>query len=257
MEDLIARAVELLQAARHAVALTGAGISTASGIPDFRSPESGLWERGDPLQVASIYAFRSRPQDFYDWIYPLAELAVAARPNPAHRALAQLESHGPLEAVITQNIDMLHVQAGSKRVLEIHGHLREMTCLRCFEIVPAAEKMAAFIETGRAPYCGCGGVLKPNVILFGEQLPVRVLQQSQRQSRQCDVMLVAGSSLEVAPAGELPRLAKESGAALIIVNYGETHLDHLADVVIRGGVEDVLPRLAAPFLPGDAPGDEW
>ncbi|MDX1663443.1 MAG: NAD-dependent deacetylase [Candidatus Promineifilaceae bacterium] len=251
MDHLITRAVELLQNADHAVALTGAGISTPSGIPDFRSPQSGLWERGDPLQVASIYAFRSRPQDFYDWIYPLAELTVAARPNRAHHALAQLEAHGPLEAVITQNIDMLHVRAGSKMVLEVHGHLREMTCLRCYGIVPAEEKMAAFIEDGQAPRCACGGVLKPNVILFGEQLPVRVLQQSQKQTRECDVMLVAGSSLEVAPAGDLPRLAKETGARLIIVNYDETPVDHLADVVIHADVEEVLPRLAAPFLPGD------
>jgi NAD-dependent deacetylase len=247
VELLIETAQRMLRGARHVVALTGAGISTPSGIPDFRSPNSGLWSQVDPFEVASIYGFRRRPQEFYDWIHPLARLTMEARPNPAHEALAYLEAHGPLQSVITQNIDMLHHKAGSQVVHELHGHLREMTCLRCYEVSPAAEIWEAFIANGEVPHCRCGGVLKPNVILFGEQLPVSVLNEAKRQARVCDVMVVAGSSLEVAPAGDLPLLAKECGARLIIVNYDRTFVDEAADVVIHADVVDVLPKLAAVF----------
>ncbi|HZD10943.1 MAG TPA: NAD-dependent deacylase [Candidatus Binatia bacterium] len=247
MEALIAEARSILKDAEHLVALTGAGISTPSGIPDFRSPKSGLWERADPFQVASLYAFRQRPQDFYDWIHPLAKLTLAAEPNAAHRALAYMEAHGPLRAVITQNIDMLHSRAGSQTIIEIHGHLRELTCLDCFEIVPSEAILRRFLDTGEVPHCPCGGVYKPNVILFGEQLPVRALSRSKREARACDVMLVVGSSLEVAPAGDLPILAHESGARLIIVNLETTYADDIADVVIHDDVVNVLPLLAAAF----------
>ena len=249
VDELVAEARDLLRQSRHAVALTGAGISTPSGIPDFRSPESGLWERADPFQVASIYAFRQRPQDFYDWIHPLAKKTLEAQPNAAHIALAQLEHYGPVEAIITQNIDMLHTRAGSETVLEVHGHMRELTCLRCYEIVPSDAILQEFLETGETPRCDCGGVLKPNAILFGEQLPVRTMNRSKKQAQMCDLMLVAGSSLAVAPAGDLPVMAYETGARLIIVNYDETHVDRIADVVIHADVVDILPRLAAPFLP--------
>lgn len=247
VDVLIERVQGMLREARHVVALTGAGISTPSGIPDFRSPTSGLWNQADPLEVASIYGFRRRPQDFYDWIHPLARLTMAARPNVAHEALAYLEAHGPLQSVITQNIDMLHHKAGTRVVHELHGHLREMTCLRCYEVRPAAEILAAFIENGEVPHCHCGGVLKPNVILFGEQLPVSVWHEARRQAKACDLMLVVGSSLEVAPAGDLPLLAKEFGAKVVIVNFEETCVDEAADVVIHADVVEVLPRLAAVF----------
>jgi NAD-dependent deacetylase len=249
MEELIARARAILRDARHVVALTGAGISTPSGIPDFRSPDSGLWTYANPLEVASIYAFRQHPQDFYDWIHPLAAQTVAAQPNAAHLALAQMERFGPLRAVITQNIDLLHTRAGSETVLELHGHLREMTCLRCFEIVPAAAILEEFLVTAEVPHCGCGGVLKPNVILFGEQLPVRTLNRAKKELELADAVLVVGSSLEVAPAGDLPLLALSHGARLIIVNLGPTYLDPQADVVIHADVVEVLPRLAQLFQP--------
>jgi NAD-dependent deacetylase len=248
LDEQVRKAQGLLSQAQHAVALTGAGISTPSGIPDFRSPTSGLWQDVDPLQVASIFAFRQRPQDFYDWIHPLTAKTLAAQPNAAHAALANLEMHGPLQTVITQNIDMLHHKAGSQSVIEIHGHMRELTCLQCYDVVPSETILETFIETGDVPRCACGGILKPNVILFGEQLPVGALAESKRQARACDLMLVAGSSLEVAPAGDLPALATESEAHLIIVNYEETYADEMADVAIRADVVEILPRLAAPFL---------
>jgi NAD-dependent deacetylase len=127
--------------------------------------------------------------------------------------------------------------------------MREMTCLRCFGIVPSADILPNFVKTGAVPHCSCGGVLKPNVILFGEQLPVRAVGQSKKHARECDVMLVAGSSLSVAPAGDLPDLAREHGAKLIIVNFEPTYADSIADVVIHADVVDVLPRLAEPFIP--------
>lgn len=247
---LIEQAVDILRQSSYAVALTGAGISTPSGIPDFRSRDSGLWEQYDPMDVASFIGFKQNPQDFYQWIRPLIDKIMAAEPNAAHRALTQLEAYGPLKAIITQNIDMLHSKAGSRNVLEVHGHLREATCLRCYEIYKIDVVLSDYLATGEVPYCpSCGGVLKPNVILFGELLPVSVLNRARQQARMCDVILAAGSSLEVAPAGDLPLLAKQSGARLIVVTLSETHLDYLADVVIHADVAEVLPQLAAPFLP--------
>lgn len=248
-DQQIEHAKSLLSEAKHAIALTGAGISTPSGIPDFRSPNSGLWEKADPFEVASIYSFRRRPQDFYDWIHPLTELTLNAVPNPAHTALAQLEQCGRIRCVITQNVDMLHGKAGSSSVFEVHGHFREMTCLRCYGVYPSADYLEAFVNSGEIPHCaGCGGILKPNVILIGEQLPVRVLNQAKKQARECDLMIIVGSSLEMAPAGDLPALAVETGAKLLIVNLEPTHLDHLAEAVIIGDAVDILPRLASAFL---------
>ncbi len=248
--DLLAQARAILQNARHIVALTGAGISTPSGIPDFRSPHSGVWDNADPIKVASIYAFNLDPHPFFDWIRPLAKLTVEAQPNPAHIALAQMEKHGPLKSVITQNIDLLHSRAGSQTVHEVHGHLREATCVGCQKVVPLEPFLPDFIATGIIPMCPtCGNVFKPNVILFGEVLPVNILKQAQADAEQCDVMIVAGSSLQVSPAGDLPLLAKRFGAKLIFVNFSETHLDHLADVVFHEDVVEILPQLAAVFAP--------
>ena len=248
-DEQIERALSLLAGAQHAIALTGAGISTPSGIPDFQSANSGLWQNADPFEVASIHAFRRRPQDFYNWIQPITKLTLDAEPNPAHLALAQLEQGNRLRCIITQNVDMLHGKAGSSTVHEVHGHFREMTCLRCYTVYPSAAHLDLFVATGEIPYCdGCGGILKPNVILIGEQLPVRILNEAKKQTRQCDLMIVVGSSLEMAPAGDLPALAVETGAQLIIINLEPTHLDHLADVVISGDVVDVLPKLASTFI---------
>lgn len=245
----VAEAADLLRQAKHAIALTGAGISTPSGIPDFRTPTAGLWEQmKDPMEVASIYAFKRHPQSFYDWLYPLARLMIAAQPNAAHLALAHLEGRGRLKGIITQNIDLLHSKAGSRTVYEVHGHLREMTCISCFQVYNANMFLPEYMDTGLAPQCpGCHGILKPNIILFGEMLPMRVLSQAQMQTRLCDLMLVVGSSLEVAPVGDLPLLAKQSGAKVIMINLGETYLDDIADMVIRVDVVEALPRLAEYF----------
>lgn len=243
-ENDINRAATLLSASRYTVALTGAGISTSSGIPDFRSPRAGLWENADPQEVATLWGFRHNPAAFYNCLRPLARTVLDARPNPAHLALARLEALGVLKAVITQNVDMLHSKAGNKVVYEIHGHMREATCIRCNSVCDARPHIDAFIDDGTVPSCpACGGTLKPNVVLFGEELPVREIDDAYRAARECDVMIVAGSSLEVYPAGNLPSAAAMNNAKLIVVNYEPTHVDHLAEVVIHADVAEVLPRV--------------
>ena len=245
MKDRIQRAAELVRQARHMIAFTGAGHSTASGIPDFRSPGSGLWEKDNPMLVASVWAFRLNPKTFYRWIQPMADRLLHAPPNPAHYALAEMEALGFLKTIVTQNIDNLHQRAGSRRVLELHGHMREATCIRCYDKVPIDPQLEQIVLGGKVPYCHCGGVLKPDVILFGEQLPIRVLNEAMAEARRCDLILVAGSSLEVTPAADIPFLAVQSGARAIIVNLEPTVFDPQADVVIHGDVAEVLPAIAA------------
>jgi NAD-dependent deacetylase len=241
----IEQAASILRQARYVTALTGAGISTPSGIPDFRSPGSGIWESADPFKVATIFAFRQHPQAFYDWVRPLVDIIINAKPNPAHFALARLEEMGVLRAIITQNVDGLHQRANSQVVYEVHGHLRQATCIRCYATVPAEPLIRTFMENGDIPRCEkCSGMIKPDVILFGEQLPAKVLIAAQQTARKSDVMIVAGSSLQVAPAGDIPMLIKKRGGKLIFVDLLPTHLDYLADVVIRADVADALPRLA-------------
>ena len=255
--DGIARAVALLREARHAVALTGAGSSTASGIPDFRTPGTGMWERADPMEVASLYAFRRDPELFYEWIRPLAVALLMAEPNAGHRALAELEADGWLKAIITQNIDDLHQRAGSREVLELHGHLRELTCISCYRVVPVGELAVDFIFSGDVPRCGvCDGVLKPNVVLFGEQLPIQVVNAAMAHVRQADLMLVAGSSLEVAPASHLPLVVHEHSGRLIVVNLMPTYVDEIAEVVIHADMIDVLPGIVR-ACGGGWGGDEY
>lgn len=240
----ISNAVSLLKVARHSVALTGAGISTPSGIPDFRSPGSGLWERFDPMEVASLASFRHHPEQFYAWIHPLAQLVFDARPNPAHYALARLEANGHLAGIVTQNIDDLHQRAGSQLVLELHGHLREATCTTCYAQYATRGFIESFLTSGQVPRCpGCAGILKPNAVLFGEELPYDVVHKARNLIDGSDLILVAGSSLEVIPAASLPIPALNSGARLIIINQLPTYLDVRADVLIQEDLALVLPRI--------------
>ena len=246
IQDSITRAAELLLAARYVVAFTGAGVSTPSGIPDFRSPDSGLWTRDDPMAVASIHAFRKDPSIFYEWMRPTARLFKEARPNAAHLALSELERLGLLKAIITQNIDNLHQEAGSGRVLELHGHLREAVCLRCRRTTPAEGAFSEYMLEGKVPRCqDCGGALKPMAILMGESLPMDVYLDAEVESETCDLMLVAGSSLSVVPAASLPLMACGQGAGLVIINLQETPADGMADVVIHKDVAEVLPQIVA------------
>lgn len=243
LEDRIRDAAELIRQSRYVVAFTGAGHSTPSGIPDFRSPHSGVWERHNPMLVASIWSFRLNPKSFFDWIRPLASTLLNAQPNPAHVALSDLEKMGYLKTIVTQNIDNLHQKAGSHHVLELHGHMRQATCIRCYTEVDVDPAVEQFIHDGKVPHCDCGGVLKPNVILFGEELPIHVFNQAIDEARRCDLMLVAGSSLVVTPAADIPFRAVDSGARSIIVNFQPTAFDPRADIVIHDDVATVLPRI--------------
>ena len=240
----VERAAQILAGSKHAVALTGAGHSTPSGIPDFRSPGSGLWEQNDPMVVASIWGFRRDPRAFYDWIRPLIKTMVEAGPNPAHHALAEMERLGVLQAVITQNIDHLHQRAGSQRVLELHGSGHHATCTACRTEHTTEELLERLLASDEVPGCrSCGAVLKPDVVLFGELLPMGVLFEAQAEAERCDVMLVVGSSLEVHPAAELPSRAKHHGAELIIINYEPTHMDRQAAVVVHDDLAAIVPQI--------------
>lgn len=241
----IGDAAELFRRARRAVALTGAGISTPSGIPDFRSAGTGLWSRDEPMEVASLSTFRTSPERFFNWFHPLAGRVRSAEPNAAHIALAELEALGRLQAIVTQNIDALHQKAGSRNVIEMHGTWRRVSCTGCFKDFDSEPFLQPYLDDGTMPLCpSCNAVLKPDVILFGEQLPQAAWMEAQRAARQCDLMLVAGSSLEVLPVAGLPVQALDRGAHLIIVNNTPTYLDERADVLIMDDVAAILPEIA-------------
>ena len=242
---------ELFRKAKRAVVLSGAGISTPSGIPDFRSEGSGLWSHDEPLEVASLRTFRTHPEKFYEWFRPLARQIFEAVPNAAHRALTGLENAGYIHSVLTQNIDMLHQKAGTTHVVELHGTLRTLSCTHCFQQVDSMPYLRPFVEQGEIPHClYCGALLKPDVILFGEQLPQRAWFEAQRESRACDLMLVAGSSLEVMPVAGLPMQALDRGAHLVIINNSPTYLNVRADAAIQENVSDIIPAIAEQVLYG-------
>jgi NAD-dependent deacetylase len=197
------------------------------------------------MEVASIYAFRRHPEAFYEWLRPLAQLLFEAKANPGHVALAELETEGILKAIITQNIDNLHQEAGSTEVLEVHGHVRQATCIDCYRVLPTDDLLRAFVESDVIPRCPyCGGVLKPNVVLVGEQLPIDVFNAARSHVNAADLMLIAGSSLEVFPVSQLPTRVLRHGGGLIVINLTPTPVDVVADVVIHSDVVDVLPLLA-------------
>lgn len=244
-------AAALFRGAKRAVVLTGAGISTPSGIPDFRSEGTGLWSRDEPMEVASLSTFRTNPERFFQWFRPLAGQIFNAQPNAAHLALAELEQAGIVQTIITQNIDILHQKAGSKHVIEMHGTLQTLSCTSCYKKYDSADFVKKFIDDETLPRCpGCGGILKPDVILFGEQLPQAAWFEAQSAARTCDLMAVAGSSLEVLPVAGLPMQAVDRGAHLVVINNSPTYINVRADVVIMDDVAAILPEIAKRALHG-------
>jgi NAD-dependent deacetylase len=241
----IQKAAHILRGARNVAVMTGAGIGRPSGIPDFRSP-GGLWSQDDPMEAASLYTFRTNPQRFFDWLRPLMDLMLAAQPNAAHIALAELEHNGPVRATITQNIDVLHQRAGSEAVLELHGNINTATCAGCGTVSPL-DPLIEPVRQGQLPICNCGGVFKPDVVLFGESLPEETLNRSIHALETCDVLLVVGTSLVINPAAGLPLVALQQGARVIIVNLSSTYLDSYADVVINADLADVLPAIVEQY----------
>lgn len=243
------KAAKLIRASQRIVALTGAGISTPSGIPDFRSTGTGLWDRYDAMAVASLLSFRHNPEKFFEWSRPLTRKIIEAEPNPAHTSLVQLEDAEKLVAIVTQNIDNLHYRAGSRVVFEVHGHLRKATCINCFEQVPAGDLILNFVENDVIPCCeSCGGILKPDIVLFGEELPYDVVNQAQEALASSDLILIVGSSLEVTPVALFPLPALHAGAKMIIINQEPTYLDGRADVVFHTDAALVLPKLVDEVL---------
>ena len=242
-------AAELFRQAKHPLVLTGAGISTPSGIPDFRSEGTGLWSKSEAMEVASLSTFRYNPSQFYKWFRPLAEQIINATPNAAHLALAELGNAGYLDVVLTQNIDILHQKAGSKDVVEMHGTLGTLSCTQCFHQFESISFLNPFIEEGLIPHCSdCGAVLKPDVILFGEQLPQKAWLNAQKAARNCDLMLIVGSSLEVLPVAGLPMQTLDRGGHLIIINQTPTYLDVRADIVFSQDAAFLLPALTKEVL---------
>jgi len=226
---------ELLLRLKNCVVLTGAGISAESGIPTFRSKD-GLWEKYDPMVYASIEVFRRDPSKYWQIRGDFIRNYDTYTPNAAHRALVELEQMGIVRRIITQNIDGLHRKAGSRKVIEIHGSLREITCLQC-----SKGYLAPHIPQGNPPACACGGVLKPNTVLFGEPLPPNALEAAYRESQTCRVMLVIGTSAVVYPAAHLPVVAKQKGAKIVEIN--PEHAFAGADVVILDKAASAMTRL--------------
>jgi NAD-dependent deacetylase len=240
-EDVAALA-ELVRSAASAVALTGAGISVPSGIPDFRSPGTGIWESVDPMEVAHIDAWRADPERFWSFYGERFQMLGDKRPNAAHQALVELEREGLLEAVITQNIDQLHRRAGTKALVEVHGSIASSSCLACGARY-SLDAVVALLPG--VPACDCGRPLKPDVVLFGEFLPENALERANELAAGADLLLCIGSSLEVYPVAQLPGVTLRRGGALGIVTKGPTPYDARAAVKLHGDVEREMEALVA------------
>jgi NAD-dependent deacetylase len=239
---------ELAALIRHSgstVALTGAGVSVPSGIPDFRTPGKGLWEKVDPMSVATIDAFHRDTKGFWDFYRPRFHMLTDKLPNPAHEALAELERRGLLDAVITQNIDRLHHKAGSERVIEVHGSIATASCTSCDAGYPLDQVESLFDSDGIAT-CGlCAGKVKPDVVLFGELLPQGEIAEAERLCAGADLLLCVGSSLEVYPVAGLPELTLAAGGRLAVVTQSSTPYDSEATVRLDGDVADDLAAVLA------------
>jgi NAD-dependent deacetylase len=244
--DRVAQLASLIRDAGSVVALTGAGISVPSGIPDFRSPGTGLWENVDPMEVAHIDAWRADPERFWHFYGNRFQTLEGKAPNGAHRALVELERRGRLDAIVTQNIDRLHRRAGSRRLIEVHGSIDTSSCLACGARFPIAEVRARLEDSAiSVPACDCGEPLKPDVVLFGEWLPEGALEEAYALAAGADVLLCVGSSLEVHPVAQLPSVTRQNGGAVAIVTQGPTPWDGRAAVKLDGDVVAELEALVA------------
>jgi NAD-dependent deacetylase len=241
-ETQFERAAELWNASRFPIAFTGAGISVASGIPDFRSP-GGLWSKYDPMKVATAEAIQSNPRAVWEFLLDTADLLQSCQPNAAHLALATLEEHHGLRGIITQNVDNLHQRAGSREVVEFHGNFERFYCQKCGE-EEARDKVQDKARQVIPPMCDqCESFLRPDVVFFGEAIPVPAMQRSQELIRMADLILITGTSGEVAPANTIPREVKMKGGRVIEINKGMTYFRDIADIRFDGPVEQILPQI--------------
>jgi NAD-dependent deacetylase len=237
------RLAQLLRNAERAVALTGAGVSVPSGIPDFRTPGTGLWEDVDPMEVAHVDAWRRDPDRFWQFYAERFASLVDKQPNEAHMALAELERRDLIQGVITQNIDRLHSKAGTRRLIEVHGSIEWSVCLRCDGRVRIDQVVEQLADGGGAPRCQvCSAPLKPDVVLFGELLPEQAMSEAQALALGADLIICVGSSLEVYPVAGLPAMTRGGGGRLALVTQGPTPYDSDADVKLDG---DVVAELRA------------
>ncbi len=243
MKEKIKKAAQLINSANYPVAFTGAGISAESGVPTFRGPD-GLWNKHDPQEAVSLSSFRNQPKKFWQFARDLI-ISSGASPNPGHRALARLEKQGKLKSIITQNIDMLHQEAGSEKVLEIHGSLQKVDCQDCSQVY-LWQELTATLKKDKLPRCdNCGSLrLKPRIVFFGERLPEDILQKSWAEAKRADLMLVIGSSLEVYPAAGIPELTRQNSGKLIYLNADRGSRTQLFDLIITGKAGKVLPKIA-------------
>jgi NAD-dependent deacetylase len=237
---------DLIAASERAVVLTGAGISVPSGIPDFRSPGTGIWEGVDPMEVAHIDAWRHDPDRFWRFYGERFASLVDKRPNRAHAVIAELECEGAIRGVVTQNVDRLHRAAGSENLLEIHGSIESSRCMQCGGRTKLERVVEILATADGAPECpACVAPLKPDVVLFGELLPTDVMAAAERLALEADLMICIGSSLIVHPAAGLPRLTLEAGGSLAIVTEGPTPLDGEATLKLGGDIVDELDAVGA------------
>ncbi len=244
--DQAERLAELIRAAGTVVALTGAGISVPSGIPDFRTPGTGLWANVDPMEVAHIDVFRSNPRRFWQFYGARFQTLEDKVPNRAHEVLAELERDNLLDAVITQNIDRLHARAGSQELIEVHGTIGHSSCLGCgtrYELDEVRVR-ARRAELDGVPRCDCNQPLKPAVVLFGELLPEEALERAHTLAATADLMLCIGTSLEVYPVAQLPEITLACGGEIAIISQGPTRLDRRATVRLSGDVVDELEAVS-------------
>lgn len=242
-KEKLRRAADIIMQSDDIVIFTGAGVSTESGIADFRS-EGGLWSKYDPGIYANYYSFLKNPSPFWEMHGELLEILLGAEPNPAHLAIAKLEGIGKVSAIITQNIDMLHQRAGSGKegaeIYELHGAYGTMSCVECGKKF----KFDEFDNTSmKFPICDCGGYIKPDVVLFGEVLPRQVLTDAMNAAKKCDLLLMVGSSLSVSPANFMPSIAKDQGAKIIYINRESTIMDDLADLILKGSAGEIFTEL--------------
>jgi len=245
--DPIRKAARLLADRRNAVALTGAGISVESGIPSSRAAPA-MREQSDPMQHATLHSFMHDPRKVWEMLSEMVSVCGFAVPNAAHKGLASLERMGVVRAVVTQNVDGLHQAAGTRRVIEYHGNLDELVCVYCWKRYPTRDRWTP----GAVPLCDCGEILKPNVVLFGEPIPWLAQEQAEEEARTCGVLVVIGTSAQVSPACDIPRIAKESGAAVVEINPEETSLsEHVTDIHLRESASEVLGKMVRMFQDTD------
>jgi NAD-dependent deacetylase len=238
MEKLIQQAADILLNSKLTLALTGAGVSVESGIPDFRSA-GGLWEKFDPAEYATIHAFRANPERVWEMLREMDAVVNQAKPNPAHTGMGKLEKMGYLHCIITQNVDNLHQAGGSKNVIEYHGNASTLSCLSCGKSYSSEQKRGE-----HPPRCACQSILKPDVVFFGEAIPGDAMNRSFALASSANALMVVGTSAVVSPANTIPGIAKQNGARIIEINMERTHLtDSITDIFLEGSAGSIVSAL--------------